>query len=63
MSKADKTFSLKEIEQLVKNAYEVGFCDGIESNENSEVQEYIDANDFWNKNVKKWINDEITYVV
>ena len=48
-------FSLKEVEKLVKNAYEVGLCDGIEG------KEYVDADDFWNKNVKNWTTKDITY--
>jgi hypothetical protein len=61
--KIDKIFTLKEVEQLVKNAYEVGLCDGIESQAEMEERNYSDADDFWNKNITSWINDEITYIV
>lgn len=59
----EKLFTLKEVERLVKNAYEVGLCDGIDSVGNNPMREYLNADDFWNKNFKKWITEEITYAV
>ncbi len=55
----EKTFTLLEIEKLIKNAYNVGFCDGLEGDDNSEFREYKDEDDFWNKNKENWLNQEI----
>ncbi len=55
----DKTYTLLEVEQLVKNAYNVGFCDGLEGGDNAEFREYKDEDDFWDKNKARWINKEI----
>jgi len=63
MEKNEKKFSLKEVEKLVKNAYEVGFCDGEESSDNQEFREYRNAHDFWFKNMNTWIKGEINYGV
>jgi|GEM_PF-2590710 len=40
MSNTKKTFTLREVEQVVKFAYETGFCDGTED------KEYYYADDF-----------------
>ena len=58
-SKKEK-FTLEEVEQLVKNAYEVGVCDG---NETKNTQQYRNSNHFWNSNKTNWINSEIKYVI
>jgi hypothetical protein len=55
----EKTFTLLEIEKLIKNAYNVGFCDGLEGGDNSEFREYKDEDDFWNKNKENWLSQEI----
>ena len=55
-------FTLEEVEKLVKNAYEVGLCDGIECAEEGE-REYFSTEEFWYKNIKKWKSKEITYIV
>jgi len=55
----EKTFTLLEIEKLVKNAYNVGFCDGLEGGDNGEFREYKDEDDFWDKNKKQWLYQEI----
>ncbi|WP_462267998.1 hypothetical protein [Mucilaginibacter sp.] len=59
-SNAKTSFTLDEVRKLVKNAYEVGFCDGIDDAMN-DTGEYRGADDFWEKNVDKWLNNEITY--
>ena len=59
----EKNFTLKEIEQLVKNAYNVGFCDGIEGGDNTEFREYNDEDDFWEKNKLQWFNEAIELVI
>lgn len=62
--KTDKIFTLEMVEKLVKNAYEVGFCDGIDSSEIYRTDySKADADDFWNKNVANWISDEISYIL
>lgn len=58
-----KSFTLKEVEQLVKNAYNVGFSDGCEDCENPEFRDYRNEEDFWNKNVERWLTEEITYII
>lgn len=58
----EKIFTLEEVEKLVKNAYEVGYCDGIDSIE-IEKTNYSNSNDFWNKNIKDWTSKEISYVI
>ena len=60
MEYIEKTFTLKEVESLIKNAYEVGFCDGEDG---GEFKEYEDADDFWDRNFKQWIVEQINYVV
>jgi len=62
MKQPTKTFTLEEVEKLVKNAYEVGYCDGIDRAEANDSQ-YLNANDFWNRNIKAWILKEINYIV
>lgn len=57
-SKKEK-FTLEEVEQLVKNAYDVGFCDGKEL---KDMQQYRNSNHFWNSKKTKWINSKINYV-
>lgn len=57
--KNEKTFTLLEVEQLTKNAYNVGFYDGLEGGNNLQFREYNDEDDFWNKNKEIWINKEI----
>ncbi|MEO6833349.1 MAG: hypothetical protein ABI378_12455 [Chitinophagaceae bacterium] len=59
---SEKKFTLLEVEKLVKNAFEVGFCDGIDSIE-LEKTDFINADDFWNQNIENWISKEISYVV
>ncbi len=61
--KSKQTFTLEEVEKLVKNAYEVGLCDGIDSCEGEQWREYSNAENFWQKNVKNWTTKEITYIV
>lgn len=61
MSNTIKTFTSDEVERLVKNPYEVGYCDGIDSIE-SDQTDYLDADGFWNKNVTDWITKKITYL-
>lgn len=58
-----KTFTLLEVEQLIKNAYNVGFCDGLEDGDNAEFREYKDEDDFWNKNVSNWLKEKIEIIV
>jgi hypothetical protein len=55
----ERTFTFFEVEQLIKNAYNVGFCDGLEGGDNSEFREYKDEDDFWDKNKNKYLNQEI----
>lgn len=54
----EKKFTIVEVEQLIKNAYNVGFCDGLEGGENDEFREYKDEDDFWEKNKENWINSK-----
>ena len=56
---SEKTFTLLELEQLIKNAYNVGFCDGLEGGDNDEFRDYKDEDDFWNKNISNWLNKKI----
>ena len=58
---SNKKFTLDEVKKLVVNAYEVGFCDGIDDSD-EQFKQYKNAEDFWDKNFKKWINNEISYV-
>lgn len=58
----EKIFTLEEVEKLVKNAYEVGYCDGIDSVE-IEKTNYSNSDDFWNKNIKDWTSKDISYVI
>ncbi len=60
MEKNKKTFTLEEVEKLVKFTYEVGLCDGEDT---FEFREYLNADDFWNKNVEQWITNEIIYQI
>ncbi|MDY0253091.1 MAG: hypothetical protein RBR30_01645 [Tenuifilaceae bacterium] len=55
----EKTFTLLEIEKLIKNAYNVGYCDGLEGGNNAEFREYKDEDDFWDKNKENWLSQEI----
>ena len=59
----EKTFTLSEVEQLIKNAYNVGFCDGLEGGDNAEFREYKDEEDFWSKNIQSWLNRKIEIIV
>ena len=59
----EKTFTLFEVEQLIKNAYNVGFCDGLEGGENAKFREYKNEHDFWKKNISKWLNDKIETII
>lgn len=59
MKSKKENFTLEEVEKLVKNAYEVGFCDG---NEPKEMRQYRNSNHFWNSNKISWVNLEIKYV-
>ena len=58
-----KTFTLIEVEQLIKNAYNVGFCDGLEGDENAEFRNYKDEDDFWDKNIFNWLNKNIEIII
>jgi hypothetical protein len=58
MENSKKTFSLEEVEKLIKYTYEVGFCDGEST---CEFRDYINADDFWGKNIKRWLEDEIMH--
>ena len=60
--KSEKIFTMEEIEKLVKNAYEVGYCDGIDSIE-IEKTNYANSDDFWNKNIVDWTSKDISYVI
>lgn len=57
-----KKFTLLEVEQLIKNAYNVGFCDGLEGGDNAEFREYKDEDDFWDKNISNWLNNKIDII-
>ncbi|HPE77086.1 MAG TPA: hypothetical protein PLC80_13420 [Draconibacterium sp.] len=57
----NKKFTLEEVEKLIKNAYEVGLCDGIESSEGGK-RDYLNSDDFWKRNKNNWIYNEINYV-
>ena len=59
----EKTFTLLEVEKLIKNAYNVGFCDGLEGGNNAEFREYKDEDDFWNKNISNWLNKNIETIL
>lgn len=59
----EKSFTIKEVEQLVKNAYNVGFCDGLEGGDNPEFRDYLDEDDFWNKNITNWLDKNIENIV
>lgn len=50
------------MEQLIKNAYNVGFCDGLEGGDNAEFREYKDEDDFWDKNISNWLNNKIDII-
>lgn len=54
----ERKFTIVEIEHLIKNAYNVGFCDGLEGGENDEFRDYKDEDDFWEKNKENWINNK-----
>lgn len=54
-----KKFTVEEVEKLIKNAYEVGFCDGKES---YEFRAYKSSNDFWINNKSKWLLLKINYI-
>lgn len=58
----EKKFTLLEVEQLIKNAYNVGFCDGSEGGDNAEFREYKDEDDFWDKNISNWLNNKIDII-
>jgi hypothetical protein len=58
----EKKFTLLEVEQLIKNAYNVGFCDGLEGGDNAEFREYKDEDDFWDKNISNWLNNKIDII-
>lgn len=60
--KEEVIFTREEVEKLVKNAYEVGLCDGIESSEVGE-REYSSSEDFWKKNWKNWKAKRIDYII
>ena len=62
MENVEKKFTLNEVEKLIKNAYDVGFCDGEANTDNSEFREYQNAHDFWHKNVNLWLTEEIKYI-
>lgn len=55
----EKFFTLKEVEKLVKNAYNVGFCDGFEGGENDEFRDYKNEDDFWERNISIWSQEKI----
>jgi len=59
-------FTIKEVERLVKNAYNVGFCDGEDNawrkDSGDNFRDYKNDEDFWNKNIKGWQTKKITYV-
>ena len=57
--KNEKKFTIIEVKKLIKNAYNVGFCDGQEGGDNAEFREYKNEDDFWNKNKEDWINQKI----
>ena len=59
MEERKKQFSLKEVEALVKNAYEVGYCDGVDGDGSYSP----DADSFWNAHVEDWLTKDITYIV
>ena len=59
MEKQEKKISLEEVKALVKNAYEVGYCDGVDSDGSYSP----DSSSFWNSHVDDWLNKEITYIV
>ena len=46
----EKLFTLSEVEKLTKNAYNVGYFDGLEGGHNLEFREYRNEDDFWDKN-------------
>lgn len=50
-------FSMKEVKQLVKNAYEVGYCDGVDGDGTYSP----DADKFWDENIEYWLTHEIMY--
>ena len=58
----EKKFTLLEVEQLIKNSYNVGFCDGLEGGDNAEFREYKDEDDFWDKNISNWLNNKIDII-
>ena len=58
----EKKFTLLEVEQLIKNAYNVGFCHGLEGGDNAEFREYKDEDDFWDKNISNWLNNKIDII-
>jgi hypothetical protein len=57
-----KVFTLDEVKKLVINAYEVGYCDGEYRTQN-EFKDYRNAHDFWNRNMKAWVENKINYVL
>ena len=59
MEKGKKQFTLEEIEALVKNAYEVGYCDGVDS----DGIYTPNADEFWNEHIENWLTKEIMYAI
>jgi len=58
MKESKKQFSLKEVEALVKNAYEVGYCDGVDGNGTYNPN----SNRFWNEHIEDWLTKNIAYI-
>jgi len=54
-----ETFTLTEVEALVKYAYEVGFCDGVDGDGTYSPN----AVSFWNSHVEEWVNGDIKCVI
>ena len=58
----ERKYTILELEKLIRNAYNVGFCDGLEGGDNSEFRIYKNEDDFWEKNKENWINEEISLI-
>ncbi len=54
-----ETFTLSEVEALVKYTYEVGFCDGVDGDGSYSPN----ADSFWNEHIDDWLTEEIKYTL
>lgn len=53
-----ETFTLAEVESLVKNAYETGFCDGVDGDGSYSPN----ADSYWEEHIHDWQEGDIRYI-